>query len=92
MATDAIKTRVLAFDEHLLTRLNDDHYQIDMPNHVFYLHDDDYIDAAGVAGNIPLDAEYGDMIQPLKLDADDIVHETFDQYIGAEILVDSNGE
>jgi hypothetical protein len=37
MASDAIKNRVLAFDEHLLTRLNDDNYQLDMPKHVFYL-------------------------------------------------------
>ena len=44
------------------------------------------------AGDIPPDAEYGDMIQPAKSDADDIEYETFDKYISAEFLVNRNGE
>ena len=92
MASDAIKNRVLAFDEHLLTRLSDENYQLDMPNHVFYLQDDDGDDDNVENDNIPRDVEYGDMIQPPKLDADEIEYETFDQYIGAEFMVNSNGD
>ena len=56
MASNAIKHRVLAFDEHLLTRLNDDNYQIDMTNHVFYLQDDATSENAyGDNGHIPQD-------------------------------------
>jgi hypothetical protein len=32
------------------------------------------------------------MIQPPKSDAKDIEYETFDRYIGAEFMVNSNGE
>ena len=93
MATDAMKTRMRAFDENLLTRLDDANFQLDLPGNLFYLQDDDNdpapdpLDAA-----IPTDAEYGDMLQPTKPDADEIEHETYDQYIGAEFLVNDNGD
>jgi hypothetical protein len=35
-----MKTRVLAFDNTLLTRLDDANFHIDLPGHVFYLQDD----------------------------------------------------
>ena len=89
MATDAIRDRVSAFDASLLERLSDDNFQIEHPNPVFYLQDE--MDVV-TAGDIPPDAEYGDMIQPAKSDADDIEYETFDQYISAEFLVNRNGE
>ena len=41
---------------------------------------------------IPPDAEYGDMLQDPKSDADEVEFDTFDQYLGAEFLVNSNGE
>jgi hypothetical protein len=93
MATDAIKTRVHAFDANLLTRLDDENFTVNLPDHVFYLQDDDasHHDSHTLAA-IPLDAEYGDMLQPDKPEADDIEFETFDQYIGAEFLVNQNGE
>jgi hypothetical protein len=34
MATDAMKTRLQTFDANLLTRLEDENYQINLPNHV----------------------------------------------------------
>ncbi len=91
MATDAIKNRVLAFDEHLLTQLSDDNYQIDMPNHAFCLQDGDG-DQDNDNSNIPPDVEYGDMIQMPKLGADEVEYKTFEQYIGAKFLVNSNGD
>ena len=87
MATDAIRDRVRTFDVELVTRLNDENFQLDHPNPVFYLQDD-VIDIHDTAGdNIPPHAEYGDMNQPAKEDADDIEFETFDRYLNSEFMV-----
>ena len=92
MATDAIRDRVRTFDVELVTRLNDENFQLDHPNPVFYLQDDvdDIHDTAG--DNIPPHAEYGDMNQPAKEDADDIEFETFDRYLNSEFMVNKDGE
>jgi hypothetical protein len=90
MATDAIKTRVLTFDNNLLTQLCDKNFQIELPNHVFYLLDEDADMELNDTRDVPLDTEYRDMIQPPKPDAKDIEYETFDRYIGAEFMVSSN--
>ena len=94
MATDAIKARVTTFDTNLLTRLHDHNFVLDVPNHVFYLQDDNSDPHATIdhTDYIPLNVEYGDMLQADKIDADDVEFETFDQYIGAEFLVNQNGE
>ena len=94
MATDVIKGRVVAFDARLLTRFHDGNFVIDIPNNVFNLQDNDFNDLTptDTHDNIPLDTEYGDMLQPDKIDADDVEFETFDRYIGAEFLVNQNGE
>ena len=91
MATNAMKTRVATFDANLLTRLDDEHFQLALPNHVLYLQDEEAPDGS-ISPNIPLDAEYGDMLRDSKSDADEIEFDTFDQYLGAEFLVNSNGE
>lgn len=44
MATDSTKTRVIAFDKCLLTRLNDANFVVDNPNHLFYLQQDEDVD------------------------------------------------
>ena len=75
MATEAIRTCVATFDETLLTCLNDENFQIEHLKPVFYLHDDIDPDPPA-AENIPPDAEYGDMIQPERTDADDIEFES----------------
>ncbi|KAI2508078.1 hypothetical protein MHU86_6370 [Fragilaria crotonensis] len=86
----------LRLETNLLTRFLDDKtFHVDLPDHVFYLQDD--VDTAhpsneASAHTVSLDAEFGDMLQAKKLDADDIEFETFDQYIGAEFLVNQNGE
>ena len=91
MATEAIRNRVTHFDTTLLTRLRDDNFQLHHPNPVFYLQDDpDAVDSA--ADNIPADAEYGDMNQPAKLEADDIEFDSFDKYLNAEFGVNRDGE
>ena len=93
MATDAMKTRLATFDTNLLTRLNDDNFQIDLPDHVFYLQDEDMAaDDLNDAAHIPPASEYGDMLQEPKADADDTEFETFDQYLNAEFMVNANGE
>jgi hypothetical protein len=59
MATESIKTRVDAFDNDYLTRLHEDNFVIDYPDHVFYLQDDDgkqYGERHEAAN--PPDAEY----------------------------------
>ena len=85
MATNAIKMRVHTFDTSLLTRLDDANFTNDLPNHVFFLQDNDLTDPTA-ADPIPLDVEYGDMLQPDRPEADEVAFETFDQYIGAEFL------
>jgi hypothetical protein len=66
MANNAIKTRVLTFDNNLLTRLCDNNFQIELPNHVFNLQDEEADLERNDTRDIPLDAEYGDMILPPK--------------------------
>ena len=93
MATDAMTTRVAAFDANLLTRLNDENFVVDIPNNVFYLQDNDsQFKSPDFDPNIPLEVEYGDMLQLDKIDADNVEFETFDRYIGAKFLVNQNGE
>jgi hypothetical protein len=90
MSADAMKTRMLAFDTNLLTRLDDEDFQLDLPNHYFFLQNEDGAPNEHPSSDIPTDAEYGDMMQQPKTDADDIEFNTFDQYLGAEFLVNSN--
>ena len=92
MATDAIRDRVSNFDATLLTRLSDDNFQIEHPNSVFYLQDDVDVPDTQPVDAIPTDAEYGDMIQPARCEADDIEFDSFDQYLSAEFVVNRDGE
>ena len=92
MSADAMKTRMSTFDANLLTRLDDENFHLDTPNHVFYLQDDAGPAIDTSSHDIPTDAEYGDMLQQPSADADDIEFDTFDQYLGAEFIVNSNGE
>ena len=73
-------------------RLRDENFAVDLPNHVFYLQDDDNANPDLNDANTPTDAVNGDMLQPEKPEADDLEFETFDQYIGAEFVVNLNGE
>jgi hypothetical protein len=92
MATDAMKTRVQTFDTNLTAHLADDNFAVHLPGHVFYLQDEDVDDIAASLAHIPTAAEYGDMLQTEKLEADDTEFESFDKYIGAEFFVNDNGE
>jgi hypothetical protein len=91
LATSEVRSRVNHFTNNVHERLSDDNFTIDLPNHVFYLQDDDFGPDAPPA-DIPTDAEYGDMIQLDKPEADDLEFETFDQYIGAEFAINLNGK
>ncbi|KAI2502057.1 Reverse transcriptase (RNA-dependent DNA polymerase) [Fragilaria crotonensis] len=91
MATAAMQTRLQTFDANLLTRLEDENFQINLTDHVFNLQDED-TDANEHDDNIPTASEYGDMLQLPKADADDVEFETFDQYINAEFTINNNGE
>ena len=92
MATDDMKVKIATFDANLLTRLDDENFQIALPNHMFYLQDDDGDTAQSDLQNTPSDADYGDMILEDKPDADEVEFDCFDQYLGAEFLINSNGE
>ncbi|KAI2506538.1 Reverse transcriptase (RNA-dependent DNA polymerase) [Fragilaria crotonensis] len=92
MAIDAIRDQVSAFDNDLAIRMNDENFQLDHPNPVFYLQDDVPFEADAADDDIPPDAEYGDMNQPAKRDADDIEFDSFDQYLNSEFLVNNDGE
>ncbi|KAI2499224.1 Reverse transcriptase (RNA-dependent DNA polymerase) [Fragilaria crotonensis] len=71
MATDEMQARVRTFDSNLADRLNDDTFTVFSPDHAFYLQDDDDGDPPRNPHSIPPDAEYGDMMQNDKLEADD---------------------
>jgi hypothetical protein len=79
------------FDARLLTRLDDENFHVNLPSHLLYLQDDDAALEPDLQF-IPSDVEYGDMLQDPKSDADEIEFETFDQYLSAEFLVNSNVE
>ncbi len=91
MSTDAMKACVATFDDNLLTWLDDKNFQIALPSHVLYLQDKEEATEADVHAILP-NAHYRDMLQDPKSNADDIEFETFDQYLGANFLVKSNGE
>jgi hypothetical protein len=92
MAIEAIRTRVNEFDAALLVQLDNGNFQVDHPNPVFYLQDDVDAHNGAADGTIPLDAEYRDMNQPAKSDADDVAFETFDQYLQSEFYVNKDGD
>ena len=88
-----IPDHVKTFDANLTEQLADDNFTVNLPNDVFYIQDEDGADASPASAHrIPPDAEYGDMLQNDKLDADDTEFESFDKYIGAEFFVNDNGE
>ena len=70
MATDAMNDHVKLFDDMLLTRLNVENIQLDLPDHVFYLQDKDEPIAPTDAAAIPEDSEYRNMMQPPKPEVD----------------------
>lgn len=92
MATTETKTRVQTFDDVLLDRLADENFVVDLPDHVFYLQDDMDAPNTDTDAHIPVDTEYGDMLKSPQIEADDTEFETFDKYLGAEFLVNDNGE
>jgi hypothetical protein len=53
---------------------------------------DDFDVPDNVGGNIPADAEYGDMNQAAKSEADNIEFDSFDQYLSAEFVVNRDGD
>ena len=93
MATDAMKTRVQTFDANLTEQLFDDNFVVTLPDSVFYLQDEEDGDVSVEnSADIPEDSEYEEKLQNDILDADDTEFESFDKYIGAEFLVNANGE
>ena len=42
-ATDAMKTRLAILDDYLVTRLDDENFQLALPNHMLYLQDKDAV-------------------------------------------------
>jgi hypothetical protein len=91
LATTDVQACADTFTNNVSERLHDTNFNIDLPNHVFYLQDED-IDSDGYPTAIPTDAEYGDMMQPDKPEAGDLEFETFDRYIGSEFVVNLNDE
>jgi hypothetical protein len=87
---------VPAFHASLLTGLDDDTFTIPHPDRLFFLQDT--VDPYDVpVADIPLNAEYGDMLQPPKPNADDHSIRSLNLKrltinICAEFLVDANGE
>ncbi len=92
MATNAIKMHVHTFDTSLLTRLDDANFTNDLPNHVFFLQDNDLTDPTA-ADPIPLDVEYGDMLQPDRPEADEVAFELLISTSERNsLLVNQNGD
>jgi hypothetical protein len=66
----SLKTRVPAFHANLLTRFDNENFTNPHPDNLFFLQDDDGDPCNVLDAAIPLDAKYGDMLQPPKLDVD----------------------
>lgn len=88
LQTAAVKTKFDAFETTVNNLLHTCEVAVNEPN-VFYLDDDDVINIHGNNNmTTPTVMEYGDMIQPDKIDIDD---ERFDKYLNAEIIIDCGG-
>jgi hypothetical protein len=72
---------VTLFTSNVNEHICNNRFTIDFPNHVFYLQDDNHLCLHAVDASIPPEAEYRNMMQVDKQDADDLDFETFDLYI-----------
>jgi hypothetical protein len=93
----ATKLKVETFNQEVNTRLDDTNFQSnDMPGTSPYLEDillKEEEETVGTSGIIPPDAEYADMMEDNRMDADDFADsEEMDKYIGAQLLLDVGGE
>jgi hypothetical protein len=85
-----LKTCVHAFDTNLFTQLDDANFNIDLPNHVFYLQDNNFW--TPLWQMIFLWMRIRGRLAALQIEADGVEFETCCKYIGAEFRVDWNGE
>jgi hypothetical protein len=87
---DDVRRQVEAFDSDVEERLDDQRFVAQDPDATFFLQDEDnvcYDSHRGVTTTPAVD-EYGDMIVPELLEADDIDDEVLDKYLNAELIFD----
>ena len=88
-----LKKLIDEFDAKVKERLNDANFQ-NPDGTDLYMEDEDSAEeqAYGDGSKTPSDAEYGDMLQEERPEADDIDSDAYDKFIGAEVNIDVAGE
>ena len=88
MLNDDVRRMIDEFDRNVDERLDDQAFLAEDPDATFFLQDefDDY-DTSGVT-TTPADDEYGDMLAPEALEADDMSDEIMDKYLNTELIFD----
>ena len=86
MVNDDVRRLVDEFDRDVEERLNDQAFMAQDPDVTFFLQDE--IDDVSGVTNTPADDEYGDMITPEALEADDMSEEIMDKYLNTELIFD----
>jgi hypothetical protein len=87
---DDVRRQVEAFDSDVEERLDDQRFVAQDPDATFFLQDEDdvYYDSHRGVTTTPAVDEYGDMIVPESLEADDIDDKVLDKYLNAELIFD----
>jgi hypothetical protein len=88
MQQEAIRQLMEVFDMSITARFADEHFVLLEPG-LFYLDDDLEPTEPEDDPNMPMDAEYGDMIQEACPDVD---VEIYDRYLNAEVILERDGE
>ena len=88
MLNDDVRRLTDEFDRDVDERLDDQAFLAEDPDATLFLQDefDDY-DTSGVT-TTPADDEYGDMLAPEALEADDMSDEIMDKYLNTELIFD----
>jgi hypothetical protein len=85
---DDVRRQVEEFDRHIEDRLSDQGFVAQHPDATFFLQDEDDEYNSGGVSTTPTIEEYGDMVTPDTLEADDVGNEILDKYLNAELIFD----
>ena len=90
----SIARRIQEFQERLDERLRDDNFKVPESPGVMYLQDEEGEKVTPRVGIVPEDAEYGDIwgIESVEPDRMGDSEDAYDKYIGAQLLLDLDGD
>ena len=89
LLNEDLRRQVEAFDRNVDERLNDQGFFIAQdPDTTFFLQDEDDMYDTGSVITTPTVGDYGDMLTPDTLEADDVDDEILDKYLNTELIFD----